>query len=49
MNRSIAPAPMRLVADDVYVVEHTYTNCYVVVDGDAVTLVDACYPPPGAP
>jgi glyoxylase-like metal-dependent hydrolase (beta-lactamase superfamily II) len=35
---------MRLVADDVYLVEHAYTNCYVIVDGDAVTLVDACYP-----
>jgi glyoxylase-like metal-dependent hydrolase (beta-lactamase superfamily II) len=35
---------MRPVAEDVYLVEHAYTNAYVIVDGDAVTLVDACYP-----
>lgn len=44
MNRLVAALGMRMVADDVYVVEHAYTNCYVIVDGDAVTLVDACYP-----
>lgn len=35
---------MRMVADDVYLVEHADTNCYVINDGDSVTLVDACYP-----
>ncbi len=25
-------------------VEHADTDCYVIIDGDAVTLVDACYP-----
>ena len=44
MNRVVAAPGMRMVADDVYVVEHAYTNCYVIVDDDAVTLVDACYP-----
>lgn len=35
---------MRPVADEVYLVEHAFTNCYVIVDDGAVTLVDACYP-----
>jgi glyoxylase-like metal-dependent hydrolase (beta-lactamase superfamily II) len=37
-------AQMRKIVDDVYLVEHADTNCYVIIDGDAVTLVDACYP-----
>jgi glyoxylase-like metal-dependent hydrolase (beta-lactamase superfamily II) len=44
MRQQLGPASMRPVADDVYVVEHAFTNCYLVVDGDAVTLVDACFP-----
>jgi glyoxylase-like metal-dependent hydrolase (beta-lactamase superfamily II) len=44
MSGLLAAAQMRMVADDVYLVEHAYTNCYVIIDGDAVTLVDACYP-----
>jgi glyoxylase-like metal-dependent hydrolase (beta-lactamase superfamily II) len=44
MSRGHAPAQMQMVTDDVYLVEHADTNCYVIIDGDAVTLVDACYP-----
>ena len=40
----LVTAQMRMVADDVYVVEHADTNCYMIIDGDAVTIVDACYP-----
>ncbi|GAA3696870.1 MBL fold metallo-hydrolase [Microlunatus aurantiacus] len=44
MRQRLGAARMRPVADDVHLVEHAFTNCYVIVDGDAVTLVDACYP-----
>lgn len=44
MRQPRGAARMRPVADEVYLVEHAFTNCYVVVDGDGVTLVDACYP-----
>ena len=32
------------VAEGVHVVEHAYTNCFLVEDDDGVTLVDAAYP-----
>lgn len=32
------------VADGVYAIEHAFTNCYLIVAGEAVTLVDACFP-----
>ena len=35
---------MRQVSDNAYVIEHAFTNCYVIVKDGAVTLVDACYP-----
>lgn len=44
MSGRLVTAQMREVAQDVYVVEHADTNCYLIIDGDAVTLIDACYP-----
>jgi len=47
------PAPLRArrssataseIADGIFVVEHAFTNCYLIIDGAAVTLVDACFP-----
>jgi glyoxylase-like metal-dependent hydrolase (beta-lactamase superfamily II) len=35
---------VREVADGVFLIEHAYTNCYLVVDEGAVTIVDAAYP-----
>ena len=53
MNRSIALTPdhrsgaPRLIPDvvpGVHRIEHAFTNCYLLVDGDAWTLVDAAFP-----
>ena len=44
MRRRVVGAQMRRVAADVYLVEHADTNCYVIEDAGAITLVDACYP-----
>lgn len=35
---------MREVASGVFMVTHAHTNCYLVVDAGAVTIVDAGYP-----
>jgi len=53
VNRSIALTPdhrsgaPRLIPDvvpGVHRIEHAFTNCYLLVDGDAWTLVDAAFP-----
>ena len=37
----------RDLAPGVHGIEHAHTNCYVIVDDDGVTLVDACFPSTG--
>ncbi|MDN5769692.1 MAG: MBL fold metallo-hydrolase [Microlunatus sp.] len=32
------------VVEDIYAIEHAFTNCYLVVDQTAVTVIDACFP-----
>ena len=53
MNRAIALTPdhragsPRLTPDvvpGVHRIEHAFTNCYLLTDGDAWTLVDAAFP-----
>ncbi len=40
----IAPRVHHDVAPGVHAIEHAHTNCYLVVEGDEVTVVDACFP-----
>ena len=41
LTRNVAPGVHRL--------EHAYVNCYLIEDGDAVTIVDAAFPSTWAP
>ncbi|AWB86257.1 MBL fold metallo-hydrolase [Mycetocola zhujimingii] len=43
------PTLTRNVAPGVHRLEHAYVNCYLIEEGDAVTLVDAAFPSTWAP
>lgn len=43
------PTLTRNVAPGVHRLEHAYVNCYLIEDGNAVTLVDAAFPSSWAP
>jgi len=44
IRRHLGPVLTRNVAPGVHRLEHAHVNCYFLVEGDAVTVVDAAFP-----